>query len=63
MAASAGLPDPNTLEVFSYYDPDLDTMIDIVSDDSTHPRIIEDYVINPEDCEYSTMLCRRLVGP
>ncbi|KAH8755019.1 hypothetical protein F5883DRAFT_650103 [Diaporthe sp. PMI_573] len=49
MAAHAGLPDLNTLEVFSYYDPDPDAMIDIISDDDTHPRIIEDYVIDPID--------------
>jgi hypothetical protein len=61
MAAHAGLPDLNTLEVFSYYDPDPDAMIDIISDDDTHPRIIEDYVIDPIDCEYSAMPYRRLI--
>lgn len=53
MALLTGLPDVDTLEVFSYYDTDADTMIDIVSDDNTHPRKVDDYVIDPSDCEYS----------
>ncbi|KAK7732611.1 hypothetical protein SLS63_004866 [Diaporthe eres] len=49
MAAPAGLPDPNTLEVFAYDDIARDEMVDIVSADNTHPRVIYDYVLDPVD--------------
>lgn len=62
MAAPAGLPDLNTLNVFAYYDPNLDEMVDIVADDDKHPRIVEDYVIDPTDCEYSGMLCHQFTN-
>lgn len=52
MAALPSLPDPNTLEVFEYYDQALDGMVDIVYADNTHPRVIEDYVVDAVDCEY-----------
>lgn len=54
MAAPAGLPDPDTLEVFAYDDIARDEMVDIVSADNTHPRVIYDYVLDPVDCKYST---------
>lgn len=56
MAGLAGLPDLDTLPVFQYYDEQQDTLIDILSDDNTHPRVIEDYVLDPVDCEYSNYL-------
>ncbi|POS75039.1 set-domain histone methyltransferase-5 [Diaporthe helianthi] len=49
MAPITSLPDLDTLDVFSYYDPDGDAMINIVSDDNTHPRVVDDYVIDPAD--------------
>lgn len=52
MAAPAGLPDPNTLDVFVYDDVIQDAMVDIVSADNTHARVIGDYVVDPVDCEY-----------
>lgn len=52
MAAPAGLPDLNTLDVFAYDDPNQPQLVDIVSDDDTHPRVIRDYVLDPVDCEY-----------
>lgn len=52
MAAPAGLPDPDTLDAFAYDDITRNEMVDIVSADNTHPRIIEDYVLDPVDCKY-----------
>lgn len=52
MAAPAGLPDLDTLEVFAYDDIAQDEMVDIVSEDNTHPRVIYDYVLDPVDCKY-----------
>lgn len=57
MAAPAGLPDPNTLEVFAYDDVNQDAMVDIVSADNTHARVIQDYVVDPVDCEYLDLYC------
>ncbi|KAG8165872.1 hypothetical protein KVR01_004424 [Diaporthe batatas] len=51
MAPLAGLPDPNTLNVFSYYDPHVDKMIPIVSNDNKHPRVIDDFLVDPSDWE------------
>ncbi|KAL1863916.1 Histone-lysine N-methyltransferase ehmt1 [Diaporthe australafricana] len=53
MAGPAGLPNLDTLDIFSYYDFDQDAFVDIVRDDNTHARVTQDYVINPTDCEYS----------
>lgn len=52
MAAPGGLPDPNTLDVFAYDDVNQDAMVNIVSADNTHARVIQDYVVDPVDCEY-----------
>lgn len=62
MAAPAGLPDPNTLDVFAYEDVNQDAMVDIVSADNTHARVIQDYVIDPIDCESLDLQCATLTS-
>lgn len=63
MAAPAGLPDLNTLDVFQYDDVNQNRMVDIVSADNTHPRVISDYVLDPVECEYLDLHCAAFAPP
>lgn len=57
MAAPAGLPDPNTLDVFAYDDVNQDALVDIVSADNSYARVIQDYVVDPVDCKFVDLYC------